>query len=453
MGYDTSWLSSDQIPRRALEDGRVDRFGHLDDGPRGSTRRLSLSFNAHRTRSGHTDRVSAYAVANRFALVSNFTYFLDDQERGDQFQQGDERLILGGSWERVWFEELGGHPFEGSVDGDLRFDEISNALEKTTQLTVSDVVRRDDVNQLGGGLFARGSWRPADWLTIDGSLRFDGFHASVDSQRALNSGTRSDVQLSPKLSLVFSPFVNTRFSVKLGRGLHSNDARGAALSVDPVTGEPAAAADPLVASRGIDLGLDTRVGRKLDLSLALFRIDLDSELVFVGDAGNTEALGSSTREGVEVTADLRLGRGFHVELDATLADARLDTSSHGRAQLVPGAVGTSLGAGIVRDASVWSGALRLRHFGDIPLTPDGDVTWEGSTTVDGVISFPIPALPRLTVTVEVFNLLDSRASDVEYFYASRLPGEPVGGIEDIHLKPLRPRSARLTLRWSPGSGS
>ncbi|NML62380.1 hypothetical protein HHL21_15110 [Massilia sp. RP-1-19] len=45
----------------------------------------------------------------------------------------------------------------------------------------------------------------------------------------------------------------------------------------------------------------------------------------------------------------------------------------------------------------------------------------------------------------MFNLLDRKASDVDYLYRSRLRGEPPGGVEDIHLHPVEPRSARLTL--------
>jgi hypothetical protein len=56
----------------------------------------------------------------------------------------------------------------------------------------------------------------------------------------------------------------------------------------------------------------------------------------------------------------------------------------------------------------------------------------------------------LHLELDVFNLLDSRASDIQYFYASRLPGEPEGGVEDIHFHPMEKRSARLTATWHMG---
>jgi hypothetical protein len=50
--------------------------------------------------------------------------------------------------------------------------------------------------------------------------------------------------------------------------------------------------------------------------------------------------------------------------------------------------------------------------------------------------------------LEVFNLLNSKVSDIDYFYTSRLPGEPLGGMDDIHLHPSLPRTARVTLQVS-----
>ncbi|MEZ5286689.1 MAG: hypothetical protein R2712_18150 [Vicinamibacterales bacterium] len=50
----------------------------------------------------------------------------------------------------------------------------------------------------------------------------------------------------------------------------------------------------------------------------------------------------------------------------------------------------------------------------------------------------------MRLAVDVFNL-DARHSDIDYFYASRLPGEPAGGADDIHLHPVLPRSAWVSL--------
>ena len=464
MGYDATWLSSDQIPRRALRTGLVGRFDQLDHqrgprgdtGPRGASQRFSVSLGAFRTTGTRVDRLNAYAVQSRFALISDFTYFLERPEDGDQFLQRDDRAVLGLALSRTWHHQIGDHDLgrqrlQTTVGADTRFDTISNALEQTVELVVDTTVRRDHIRQLGGGLFAQTSWQATNWLTLTGGLRIDGFHADVASDRARNSGRRSDAQLSPKLRLELRPSEHTQVTLKMGRGMHSNDARGAVLSVDPVTGDPARPADPLVASTAFDLTFQTRLGRHVELSFALFELGLDSELVFVGDAGTTEDLGPSRRRGIEVATRLRLAEHLSLEIDGTLTDAELEATETAAGESeIPGAVGRTLGAALQYRGSNWQGSLQLRHFSDVPLTEDGSEIWDGATTVDGLLSLPLPFAKRsLTMAVEVFNLLDSQESDVQYFYASRLPGEPAAGIEDVHLKPLRPRSARITLRWRP----
>ena len=46
------------------------------------------------------------------------------------------------------------------------------------------------------------------------------------------------------------------------------------------------------------------------------------------------------------------------------------------------------------------------------------------------------------------NLFDAKVADIDYFYASRLPGEPEEGFEDIHTHPALPRSVRIGLEIS-----
>jgi outer membrane receptor protein involved in Fe transport len=53
--------------------------------------------------------------------------------------------------------------------------------------------------------------------------------------------------------------------------------------------------------------------------------------------------------------------------------------------------------------------------------------------------------PRVKIALDIFNLFDARDSDIDYFYTSRLPGEPLGGIDDIHTHPTLPRTARVNL--------
>ena len=44
----------------------------------------------------------------------------------------------------------------------------------------------------------------------------------------------------------------------------------------------------------------------------------------------------------------------------------------------------------------------------------------------------------------MLNLLDADDRDIEYFYASRLAGEPLEGVEARHFHRFEPRQVRVT---------
>jgi hypothetical protein len=55
-------------------------------------------------------------------------------------------------------------------------------------------------------------------------------------------------------------------------------------------------------------------------------------------------------------------------------------------------------------------------------------------------------LGRASLMLEILNLTNSKADDIAYFYASRLPGEPAGGVDDVHFHPVEPRAVRAGIR-------
>jgi hypothetical protein len=54
-------------------------------------------------------------------------------------------------------------------------------------------------------------------------------------------------------------------------------------------------------------------------------------------------------------------------------------------------------------------------------------------------------LKNVRVTADIFNLFDQQVSDIDYFFTSRLPGEPLAGVDDIHFHPAVPRTLRVGL--------
>ncbi|MEL7061182.1 MAG: TonB-dependent receptor [Acidobacteriota bacterium] len=443
--YDTTWLSTDQVPLRAINSGFVDRFAEIDPGPRGATERFSLSVEGRRGDDDSLLNWQLYALSYDFLLISNFTYFLDFPELGDQFEQVDDRLVLGGRIDQRWATDWGGRRFEHRAGFDLRFDDIENGLFRTSELDRFATIRRDTIEQFGGGPFVETHVHLTDWLRARAGVRAQGYLVDVASDLDINSGDEDDVLIAPHLSLAFGPWNDTEFYVNFGRGLHSNDARGATLRFDPASGEAGEPVDPLVRADGIDVGFRTTAIEGLHTTVTVFQLELDSELLFVGDGGATEASRPSRRRGVEWTNVYSPRPWLTFDLDITWTDAEFtDTAPEG--DEIPGSIGRTIAAGVrFDDRGPVYGALRWRSFSDVPLIEDGSAVWDDSERLDGLIGWRIN--DKVSLELEALNLLDSEDSDIEYFYASRLPGEPADGIEDVHLHPIEPLSARLSLVW------
>src|SRR5690606_3641865 len=132
---------------------------------------------------------------------------------------------------------------------------------------------------------------------------------------------------------------------------------------DPKTLDPVDRTPGLVRSRGVELGLRTVAIPKTETTLSVYRLDFDSELTYIGDAGNTEAGDPSRRYGVELSNSVRANKWLTLNVDAAYARAR-SRGGNPDGDRIPGAVEGVAQAGLTVDRlGPWSGALRLRYFG------------------------------------------------------------------------------------------
>lgn len=444
MYYDNDWNSADQIPSRAVSSGLVDQLGSIDTALGGDSRRASVSGQLTHEHEDHRTQWNAYLIDYQLNLWSNFTYLLDDPVNGDQFQQVDERTIYGGNYHRFWVAGLRDH-FHHSLGLDLRYDDIDKVgLYRTVARSQRDIVRQDSVDEGSIGLHYELAWRFSDsWRAVLG-IRGDYYWFDVNADIDVNSGDDSDTILSPKASLIYALSADTELYLSAGSGFHSNDARGTTITVDPVSGDPVAAVDPLVKSQGAEIGWKTVWLDSWNASLALWYLELDSELLFVGDAGTTEASRGSERWGLEFNNFWAINEVWSLEADFALTEARFSDRSPAGDE-IPGALDTVFtGAVSAQYPSGWFGSLRVRYLGAAPLVEDGSVESEGSTMANLALGW---SNERWQLQFDVLNLLDSDDHDVDYFYGSRLPGEPLGGIEDVHYHVFEPRQARAYLGY------
>lgn len=442
MAYDASWNATDQIPLRAVQDGTLGRFDAIDPSDGGKAQRYSLSGAWRQTTDDVSSKVSAYVVANHLALFSNFTYAMEDPGNGDQFAQPDRRVTAGLDASHTWHRHTERGSSDTTIGLQLQNDNIHNGLYNTRQRQVLSATRQDHIVESSIGVYGENSTRWSRWLRTVAGLRADAYRFDVRSDRAANSGTASDHLLSPSLSVIAGPWRDTEAYVNLGNGFHSNDARGTTITVDPKTGEPADKVTPLVRSRGLELGLRSAAIAGLQTSLSLYRLDFDSELLFIGDAGATEAGRPSRRYGIEFSSYYKAASWLALDLDLAYARAR-SRGNDPAGDYIPGAIeGVAQLALTVTPAGPWSGSLRLRYFGPRPLVEDNSVRSAASVGLNGRLAYQIDK--TLRVALEGYNLANRRDSAIDYYYASRLPGE-AQPVDDIHFHPVESRSLRLTL--------
>jgi hypothetical protein len=440
MGYWADWDSTDQVAERAIASGLISRFGNLDPTDGGQSNRQSLSAEYQRSTGPSSLRASAFLLRNSLNLFSNFTYFLDDPEHGDQFEQAERRVATGG---RVTYRRLGHfveRHTESSIGVQLRHDWLEPiGLYHNEGRQRLSTTREDQVGMNMTGAYAQTEIEWTRSLRTTFGVRADWYQFDVESDNPLNSGSGSDGLASPKVGAVFAPWVGTEIYANAGMGFHSNDARGAVIRVDPTSREFAGTVTPLVRAKGAEVGLRTVRVRGLQSTLTLWYLGLDSELLFVGDAGTTEPGRPSRRIGAEWTNYSRVTPWLTWDADLAWTTARF-TDDDPAGDFVSGALDRVVSAGVtVEPKRSIFGSLRLRHFGPRALIEDGSVMAKSTTLWNGEVGYRLTSKARLVL--EVFNIFDAEASDIDYYYTSRLPGEPAEGIDDIHMHPALPRSA------------
>ena len=441
MAYDNSWNGADQIPERAVEAGLIDRLGSLDTQVGGTSSRYSLSANYK----SEALNASLYAIDSNLSLFSNFTYFLDDPTRGDQFEQTDQRNIFGGEI----FTVLPLPITPGSsvtIGSQFQYDDIGNVgLYRTQNLQRFSTTREDTIDSLSGALFAQSNIVLSDSLSLSLGGRYDYLSVDVESDLPANSGDDSDGLFTIKAGLKYLLSDEVTTFINIGQGLHSNDARGATLNIDPVSGESTESSPLLVKSLGYETGINFTDSHTFNVSAALWYLELDSELVYVGDAGFTEASRPSERYGVEFSAYYWINKYVTSDIEAAWTHARFSDSVDGEGDHIEGTVPGVISAGLTyyeqSNQQGLSYALRARYLSSRTVDSNDEISPPSTFIVNTQIRY---RATNWDVVLEVLNTLDSDDHDIDYFYASRLQGEPNEGVEDLHFHPVEPRNIRLS---------
>jgi hypothetical protein len=445
--YRSNWTATNQIPQRDVEAGILDLYGTMDPSDGGKTDRYSLSGNLWSKGNWYKNELNLYALYYDLDLYSNFTGFLDDPVNGDQLNQHERRVVVGGDGEHTWFSKPWGFDMDHSVGFQVRHDHISSlTLNHTANRRFLGSVSVDDVDETSVSFYFKNQAHWLPWFRTVAGLRSDTFFFNVDDKLIpQDSGSQTSSLVSPKLSLIFGPWADTELFLNLGYGFHSNDARGVTRRYDPLNPAlPVQGAPGLAKQRGAEGGARAQHFPGLVSTLAVWYLHSDSELVFLGDAGTTKPTGQSERYGVEWTNYYKPTDWLTLDADFAFTSARYQDAPR-QENDIPSSVGQVIGAGAVALLPYdWFATARVRYFGQVPLNEAGTATAGDTTLVNLGIGYQYR---KLKLEVDVFNLFDSKANDIAYFYESRFPRNAAAQ-EGIMLHPVMPRQVRATLTLS-----
>jgi TonB dependent receptor/Carboxypeptidase regulatory-like domain/TonB-dependent Receptor Plug Domain len=469
-GYDGNWHSSDQIAANAVP--LVGFFGTLNPTDGGNSQRYSLQAEWHHQGANSETKVMVYGFYYDLDLFSDFTYFLTDPVRGDQFEQKDNRWVAGLDARHTIFSQRFGRKVKNTFGLQVRNDWIHNGLFQTenrvrvdktdseTGTTLPATTEADRFTDTQVGFYVDTKIQWAEKFRTDVAVRGDLDYFNVTSLiTPANTGKASKFLPSPKASLIFGPWAKTEFYMQGGFGFHSNDGRGATQTVEPVSADnpfpntPVRRIPALIPTKGAEFGVRTLLVLHLQSTLSLWYLHSASELQQDGDTGGTVASKQpSERYGVE-WANYYTPLD-HLAFDFDLADSKAlfttidgDDAAPGSpgGTSVPEAVQWVISSGVkLHDFKGFSASLRLRFFGPRDLTSDGIYRSNSTSLVNAEVGYQISK--RFRVSAEFLNLLDRLDHDIDYAYTSRIAPTAAPEFTDV-FHPVEPFQARFGLTY------
>ena len=440
--HKSQWNGSGEIPLRAVTDGTIARFGAIDPSEGGKTLRSTANMNYHYdTTSGGQFFANAYGQYYRLDLFTNFTFFLNDPVNGDGIQQSDRRVMYGGDLGYKQHGEVLGLPSSGTIGFQTRVDNIHARLGAHRTRVPIGTTTDSDVLEASYAPFVKAEVQPTSWMRLTGGLRAETFTFDVRNRCATcadqPAGRTSSSIVLPKINLILGPWAGTEFFVNYGEGYHSNDARSAVVP----------GSSPLARAKSYEVGVRLKPWgpEGVELTATLWRLDLKSELLFVGDAGGTEIRGASTREGVEAAARGQVWGPLSFNGSVTYTNAEFRSGE--AIPLAPEV--TAYGAVLLKWPEGLTSQLQATYLGVRPLNEDRSIKAPSWIDVDLTERYQLPirlSHGRMEAFLFVQNLFNTKWEQATFAFASRLRNEAVP-VTDIHFVPGNPRTFMGGVAW------
>ena len=440
--HQAQWNASGEIPLRAVQDGSLDRFGAVDPSEGGKTLRSTAKLNYHYdTTSNGQFFANAYGQYYRLDLFTNFTFFANDPVNGDGIQQSDRRVMYGSDLGYKQRGDVWGLPSIGTIGFQTRVDNIHARLGTQTTRVQTGTTTDSDILEVSYAPFVKAEVQPTPWMRLAGGLRAETFTFDVRNRCATcaeqPAGRTSSSIVLPKMNLILGPWVSTELFANYGEGYHSNDARSAV----------APGSSPLARAKSYEVGVRSKPwgAGGIELTATIWRLDLKSELVFVGDEGTTEIRGASRREGVEFAARGQVWGPLYFNGSVTYTKAEFRNGD--AIPLAPEV--TAYGALLLRWPEGLTSQLQATYLGVRPLTEDRSIKAPSWIDFDLSERYQLPikmSHGRMEAFFFIQNLFNTKWEQATFAFASQLRNEsaPVNG---IHFVPGNPRTFMGGVAW------
>lgn len=429
--YRAEWHGSGELPVRAIRSGLVGRFGAIDPNEGGATERTNLNLDlVWKVAENHRVSLNAYASHYRLNIFNNFTLFLSDPQNGDMINQRDHRYVAGLDAQYEMKHRPLGMPLTSTAGIQYRIDTprvvLASAVQRHQLVRVQDV----SIVEQSVSPFVKFDLVPVEKVRFVTGARGDIF--TFDVQERVNNvdervtGSTTKARPNVKANLILGPWAETELFANFGTGFHSNDARA-------VIANPRLEALPT--ATGYEFGFRTRLIPRTEISATYWVLGLASELAFVGDEGVTEARGRSRREGFEVVTKVRLLDWLTFSGDFTYTAKAEFVDTGLPIPLAP--IWTARADLTARLPFGLSASVEMRHVGDRVADDFGHHTAKGYTLFNWNARY---RYKNLEAFLSVENLANTKWREAQFFFTSRLAGEPAGGVDDIHFTPGNPRT-------------
>lgn len=427
--FTSKWDASGQIPQRLIDSGTISRFGSVDNTEGGNTSRTNFNIAYAKPVDETTFIKSNVFYSNyQFELYSNFTFFLEDPINGDQIRQKENRNLYGLNTEinkKVKFNETNalfqlGFGFRADETTNTELSHTVNRSYTLERLKLGDIDQTNIFSYLNAE-FGFGK------LKINPAIRMDYIKFNYQDKLAATYQTQSEnkVKFSPKLNFIYSQNSNFQLYLKSGLGFHSNDTRVVVANDGK---------EILPTAIGTDLGTIFKPFSRLVINAALWYLELQEELVYVGDAATVEISGRTKRMGIDFGLRYQASDYLFFDTDLNYTYARSTEEPQGQ-NYIPLAPDFTATAGLSSAKyKGFSGGFHYRYLKSRPANEDNSIVAKGYMVSDLNINYDYA---NISIGLSAENIFNTEWNETQFATESRLKNE-TNSVEEIHFTPGTP---------------